>query len=219
MTEPRKAFAEALGTAMLIIAVVGSGIMAERLSGGNIGVALLANAIATGSALYVLINVLGPVSGAQFNPAVSLWLTLTGRQSLRATTTLAIAQVGGGCFGAVVANVMFDLAPFQISGTARGGMGQWLGECIATFGLILTIAASLRHKPEGLAAAVALYITGAYWFTSSTSFANPAVTIARMFSDSFAGISPVSVLPFIVAQLTGMAAAMGAWRLLDGGKA
>ena len=217
--ETRKIFAEALGTAMLVIAVVGSGIMAERLSGGNTGVALLANTIATGAALYVLISILGPVSGAQFNPAVSLWLTLTGKQPLSTTTTFAIAQIFGGSFGAVVANLMFDLAALQISGTSRGGTGQWLGECVATFGLILTIAASLRHRPENLAAAVALYITGAYWFTSSTSFANPAVTVARIFSDSFAGISPASVLPFIVAQLTGMAAAIGAWRLLDGDKA
>lgn len=212
----RRLFAEALGTALLIIAVVGSGIMAERLSGGNTGVALLANAIATGAALYVLITVFGPISGAQFNPAVGLWLTLTGKQPLPTTFSFAAVQIAGGIIGAIIANLMFDLPAIQVSEKLRDGAGQWLGEVVATFGLILTIAGTLRHRPENIAVVVALYITGAYWFTSSTSFANPAVTLARMFSDTFAGISPASVLPFIVAQLAGMAAAIGAWRLLDG---
>ncbi len=217
--ELRNLFAEGLGTALLTIAVIGSGIMAERLSGGNVGVALLANAIATGATLYVLISILGPISGAQFNPVVSLWLTLTGKQALGVTSAFAVAQVVGGCVGAVLANLMFELPAFQVASTVRSGGGQWLGEAVATFGLILTIAASLRFKPENVASAVALYITGAYWFTSSTSFANPAVTVARMFSDSFAGISPASVLPFIASQLAGMALAIGAWRLLEGDKA
>ena len=216
--DTRKLFSEGLGTALLIIAVVGSGIMAERLSGGNIGVALLANAVATGATLYVLITVFGPISGAQFNPAVGLWLTLTGKQPASQTLSFAVVQVIGGIAGAIVANLMFDLPAFQISEKMRGGTGQWLGEGVATFGLILTIAGTLRHKPDAVATSVALYITAAYWFTSSTSFANPAVTIARMFSDTFAGIAPASVLPFIVAQLAGMAAAIGAWRLLEGCK-
>jgi glycerol uptake facilitator-like aquaporin len=211
----RKLFAEALGTGLLVVAVIGSGIMAERLSGGNAALALLANALATGAALYVLISMLAPISGAQFNPAVSLWLTLTGKQAAGTSLAFAFAQVIGGCLGALIANVMFDLPALQISDTLRGGTGQLLGEVLATFGLILTIAAGIRFNPERLAISVALYITSAYWFTSSTSFANPAVTVARMFSDSFAGISPVSVAPFIAAQLAGMAAAIGAWRLMD----
>jgi glycerol uptake facilitator-like aquaporin len=217
--EARKIFAEALGACLLIIAVVGSGIMGAKLAGGNTAIALLANAIATGAALYVLISILGPISGAQLNPAVGLWLTLSGKQSAATTTAFAIAQTAGGIVGAIAANLMFDLPAIQISDTARGGMGQWMGEVVATFGLILTIAASLRFKPDAVAQTVALYITGAYWFTSSTSFANPAVTVARVFSDTFAGISPVSVIPFIVAQLAGMALAIGAWRLLEGEKA
>lgn len=216
--DTRRLFAEALGTAFLNIAVVGSGIMAERLSGGNTGLALLANAMSTGAALYVLITVFGPISGAQFNPAVGLWLTLTGKQSAAQTASFAVVQVIGGIAGAMIANVMFDLPAFQVSEKLRGGGGQWVGEAVATFGLILTIAGTLRHRPENVATAVALYITGAYWFTSSTSFANPAVTMARVFSDTFSGIAPESVLPFIVAQLAGMAAAVGAWRLLDGQK-
>jgi glycerol uptake facilitator-like aquaporin len=212
----RKLLAEGLGTMLLVIAVVGSGIMAERLSAGKGAVALLANAIATGAALCVLIRIFAPLSGAQFNPAVGLWLSFSKQQSFATTANFGMAQVLGGMLGAVLANLMFDLPAWQISGTARGGAGQWLGEFIATFGLILTIAAVRRDRPEAIATSVALYITAAYWFTSSTSFANPAVTVARMFSDTFAGISPASVLPFIVAQLAGMATAIGAWRLLDG---
>ncbi len=155
MMDIRKLFAEGLGTALLIIAVVGSGIMAERLSGGNVGVALLANAIATGAALYVLITVFGPISGAQFNPAVGLWLTITGKQTVAQTVSFGAVQVVGGIAGAIIANVMFDLPALQISEKMRGGSGQWLGEAVATFGLILTIAGTLRHRPDGVAAAVA----------------------------------------------------------------
>ena len=199
-----------MGTALLVATVVGSGIMAQKLSGGNTGLALLCNAIATGAILYVLIELLGPISGAQFNPAVSLWLTLEGKQTANQTAILSIAQILGGSFGAIAGNAMFDLPLVQISTTTRGGAGQWLAEIIATFGLVLTIAGLVKNKPASISTAVALYITAAYFFTSSTSFANPAVTVARMFSDTFAGISPASVLPFIVAQLVGMVLA---WRL------
>jgi glycerol uptake facilitator-like aquaporin len=210
MTDPRKIFAEFLGTAILVATVVGSGIMAEKLSGGNIGLALLCNAIATGAILYVLIELLGPISGAQLNPAVSLWLSLEGKHSPSQTLTFAAAQTVGGISGAVLANAMFDLPIAQFSTTARGGAGQWLAEIIATFGLVLTIAGLAKNRPAAIPTAVALYITSAYFFTSSTSFANPAVTIARMFSNTFAGISPISAIPFIIAQLVGM---MLAWRV------
>ena len=210
----QKTFAEFLGTALLVATVVGSGIMAQKLSGGNSGLALLCNAIATGAILFVLIELLGPISGAQFNPAVSLWLTLEGRQAANQTAILSIAQILGGSVGAIAANAMFDLQIVQISTTARGGAGQWLAEIIATFGLVLTISGLVKNKPASISTAVALYITAAYFFTSSTSFANPAVAIARMFSDTFAGISPASVLPFIVAQLVGMVLAWRASRFL-----
>ena len=210
----QKTFAEFLGTALLVATVVGSGVMAQKLSGGNTGLALLCNAIATGAILYVLIELLGPISGAQFNPAVSLWLTLEGRQAANQTAILSIAQILGGSVGAIAANAMFDLQIVQISTTARGGAGQWLAEIIATFGLVLTISGLVKNKPASISTAVALYITAAYFFTSSTSFANPAVAIARMFSDTFAGISPASVLPFIVAQLVGMVLAWRASRFL-----
>ena len=216
MTFARNAFAEGLGTLLLVTAVVGSGIMAERLSGGNVGVALLANAIATGAALYVLITTMAPLSGAQFNPLVSLWLALEKEQSIQTTFAYVFMQIVGGILGAVLANVMFDLAPVQMAQTVRGGTGQWVAEVVASFGLLLTIMGCRHGRSDAVAPAVALYITSAYWFTSSTSFANPAVTIARMFSDSFAGIYPGSVLPFIIAQLAGMALAIGAGRLLFG---
>jgi glycerol uptake facilitator-like aquaporin len=205
----RQLFAEFLGTALLVCTVVGSGIMAQKLSGGNVGLALLCNAIATGAILYVLIELFGPISGAQFNPAVSLWLTLEGKQPATQTVVFSVAQITGGILGSMTANAMFDLNLVQISTTARGGAGQWFAEIIATFGLVLTIAGLAKNKPSAIPTAVALYITAAYFFTSSTSFANPAVTIARMFSNSFAGISPASVIPFIIAQYVGM---MLAWR-------
>jgi glycerol uptake facilitator-like aquaporin len=180
MKDNRVIIAEALGTAFLVAAVVGSGIMAERLSGGNIGVALLANAIATGATLYVLVSLFGPVSGAQFNPVVSIWLSLGGRQNWSLSAVLSVAQIVGGITGCCIANIMFDLPALSLSNTVRGGAGQWVGEAIATFGLMLMIAGIGKNAPERLPAAVALFITAAYWFTSSTSFANPAVTIARM---------------------------------------
>ena len=210
MTVQRKIVSEFLGTAILVATVVGSGIMAQKLSGGNIGLALLCNAIATGSILYVLIELLGPISGAQFNPVVSLWLTLEHKQSASQATLLSFAQIAGGIVGCIVANAMFDLNLFQLSTTAHGGAGQWLAEFIATFGLVLSIAGLAKNKPSAIPTAVALYITAAYFFTSSTSFANPAVTIARIFSNTFAGISPESVFPFIFAQLVGMVLA---WRV------
>ena len=206
----QKPLAEFLGTAMLAATVVGSGIMAQKLCGGNVGLALLCNTIATGTILFVLIELLGPLSGAQFNPVVSLWLTLENKQSMTQTATFAIAQIAGGIIGALLANAMFDLPLIQFSTTSRGGTGQWLAEVIATFGLVLTIAGLSKTKPSAISSAVALYITSAYFFTSSTSFANPAVTIARLFSDTFAGISPTSVLPFILVQIIG---AILAWRV------
>ena len=166
--------------------------------------ALLCNAIATGAILYVLIEIFGPVSGAQFNPAISLWLTLGGKQALSQTAVYAAAQVAGGILGAMLANAMFGLPSVQIATTVRGGAGQWLAELVATFGLVLVIAGLSKSKPASISTAVALYITSAYWFTSSTSFANPAVTIARMFSDTFVGIAPASATPFIAAQLLGL---------------
>ncbi len=206
----QKALAEFLGTAMLVATVVGSGIMAQKLCGGNVGLALLCNTIATGAILFVLIELLSPISGAQFNPVVSIWLTLENKQTIAQTTIFAIAQIIGGFCGAVLANAMFNLSLIQISTTSREGTGQWLAEIIATFGLVLTIAGLSKTKPSAISSTVALYITSAYFFTSSTSFANPAVTMARMFSDTFAGISPTSVLPFILAQIIG---AILAWRV------
>ena len=210
MTIQRKAFAEFSGTAILTATVVGSGIMAQKLSGGNLGLALLCNAIATGAILNVLIELLSPISGAQFNPVVSLWLTLGSEQTASQSIVFSISQIAGGITGCMLTNAMFDLSLMQISTAARGGAGQWLAEIVATFCLVLIIAGLAKNKPSAIPNAVALYITAAYFFTSSTSFANPAVTIARMFSNTFAGISPLSVLPFILAQLAGMVLA---WRV------
>ncbi len=175
--------------------VVGSGIMAARLSGGNVAVALLGNTIPTGAILVVLITVLGPVSGAHFNPAVSLMFAIRRTLGWAALPGYVVAQIAGGCAGAILANLMFDLPPVQFSGTARGGSGQILGEVIATFSLIGAILGSIRFAPQLTGAAVGLTITAGYWFTSSTSFANPAVTIARILSDTFAGIAPHRHLP------------------------
>ena len=175
--------AEALGTGLLVATVIGSGIMAERLSGGNIGLALLANTAATGAALYVLITLLAPISGAQFNPAVTMALDKGG-----ARLPVIFAQVAGGCAGAVLAHLMFDAPMISHAEKLRTGPGQWLGEATATCGLLLTIRLGVRYKPESVPALVAAWIIAAYWFTSSTSFANPAVTIARALTGSFAGI-------------------------------
>jgi glycerol uptake facilitator-like aquaporin len=195
--------AEALGTCLLVTAVVGSGIMAAKLSGGNQAVALLCNTIPTGAILYVLITILGPVSGAHFNPAVTAIFRMRGEIATSLAASYVAAQIAGGCLGTLTAHAMFDLPLFQISSTVRTGLSQWIAEAVAAFGLMLTILGAVRFKPEAVAMAVGLYITSAYWFTASTSFANPAVTIARAITDTFAGISPANVLAFIVAQLLG----------------
>lgn len=203
----RRLAAEGLGTFFLVMAVVGSGIMAEMLAGGNVALALLCNTLATAAILVVLITIFVSVSGAQFNPAVTLVMLLRGEIDSRAALAYVVVQIAAGCLGAVAAHLMFGLEPVQVSDTARTGFGQWLGEFIATFGLIATILGCLRFSPGALPAAVGVYIGSAYWFTSSTSFANPAVTIARSLSDTFAGIAPANAPGFIVAQLLGAAAA------------
>jgi glycerol uptake facilitator-like aquaporin len=204
---------EAIGAFFLFAAVIGSGIMAERLSQGNLAIALLANTMATGAILFVLITMLGPVSGAHMNPAVSLVAAARRELSWPDAAFYILVQIGFGILGAWAAHLMFDLPILQASVKARTGFGQWLGEGIATFGLILTILGTVAHRRAWVPASVALYIVAAYWFTSSTSFANPAITIARSLSDSFAGIAPADVPAFIVAQLTGAAAgaALSAW--------
>lgn len=196
-------WAECVGTAFLLIGVVGSGIMAEALSGGNTGVALLANAIATGAMLYMLITTLGPVSSAHFNPVVTMAFTIRGEHALKDAAPYIGAQIVGGVLGVFISHLMFDLDVFQLSTTSRTGTGQWIAEIVATFGLIFTIFGGLRHRPDTVPTLVALYITGAYWFTASTSFANPAVTIARSLTDTFAGITPAHVPMFIAAQIIG----------------
>ncbi|MGB7655968.1 MAG: MIP/aquaporin family protein [Novosphingobium sp.] len=199
--------AEAIGSALLFATVVGSGVMAEQLAGGNVAVALLGNTLATGAMLYVLITMLGPISGAQFNPAVSLVMHLRGERTWGELAARIAAQLAGGIAGVWIAHAMFDLPVLQFSTHTRTGMGQWLGEFVATFGLLLTIIGTLRHRAEAVPTAVALYITAAYWFTSSTSFANPAITVARSLSNTFAGIAPGDVPGFIAAQLAGALAA------------
>ncbi len=194
--------AEGLGTAILLLAVVGSGIMAHALSGGNTGIALLANAIATGCTLYVLITILGPISAA-FNPVVTLIALLQRRIGLTETILTIATQIAGGIAGVWLAHMQFALPVLQISTLARSGAPQLLAESIATFGLILTIHGGLRVARDRIATLVALYITAAYWFTASTSFANPAAAIARSLTDSFAGIAPDDVAGFIAAQITG----------------
>lgn len=201
--------AEAIGSFFLFATVVGSGIMAETLSGGNVGVALLANALATGAILFVLIAMLGPISGAHFNPAVTLVMALGRSIAPRTAVLYVAAQLAGGILGVWAAHLMFDLPLLQFSAKARTGGGQWAGEFVATFGLILTILGTARHRPDWVAPSVALYITAAYWFTSSTSFANPAIAIARSLTDSFAGIAPAHVPAFVAAQFGGALAAFG----------
>jgi glycerol uptake facilitator-like aquaporin len=205
MAEPlvRRLAAEGLGAFFLFATVIGSGIMAENLSGGNEAVALLGNTLATGAILFVLITMLGPISGAHMNPAVSLVAALRRELSWPDAAAYLAVQLAFGILGAWAAHLMFELPMLQLSGKARTGFGQWTGEAIATFGLILTIIGTVRHRPEWVPASVALYITAAYWFTSSTSFANPAITVARSLSDSFAGIAPADVPAFIAAQLLG----------------
>jgi glycerol uptake facilitator-like aquaporin len=199
----RRAAAEFLGTAFLVAAVVGSGIMGERLSNGNAAVALLANTIATGAALAALILAFRPISGAHLNPVVSIAEGFRGGLPRGEVCFYIIAQVGGGILGTACANAMFSLPSFALSHHSRTGPPQWFSEFVATFGLILVIRACARFEPKWIPVAVACYIVAAYWFTASTSFANPAVTIARSLSDTFAGIRPVDVPPFLAAQLSG----------------
>ena len=203
----RRVAAEGLGSFFLFATVIGSGIMAVNLSGGNVALALLANSIATGAILFVLITMLGPVSGAHMNPAVSLVAASRRELPWPDAAAYIAAQLAFGILGAWAAHAMFYLPILQLAAKARTGFGQWLGEAIATFGLILTILGTVHHRREWVAPAVALYITAAYWFTSSTSFANPAITVARSLSDTFAGISPHDTPLFIVAQLIGAALA------------
>ncbi|MEO1136734.1 MAG: MIP/aquaporin family protein [Pseudomonadota bacterium] len=209
-SDPQKLIAEALGTAFLLAIVVGSGIMGEALAGGNVGIALLANTLATGAGLVVLITIFGPVSGAHLNPAVTLGFFLQRAITGKRAAAYVAAQVAGGLFGVVVAHAMFDLEIFQFSAKARTGAGQLLGEAIAAFGLMLTILGCVRFRPEHVALAVGLFISAGYWFTSSTAFANPAVTIARIFTDSFAGITLANAPGFVMAQLAGAALAVAA---------
>jgi glycerol uptake facilitator-like aquaporin len=205
---PRRAAAEALGTAFLLAAVVGSGIMAERLAGGNGAIALLCNTLPTGAMLTVLILMFGPLSGAHFNPAVSLAFSLRGEPTWRDATVYIACQIAGGIVGVLAAHLMFDLPLWQTSMTVRTGGGQWLAEFVATFGLLLTIFGCVARVPAAVAYAVGLYIGAAYWFTASTSFANPAVTLARSLSNTFAGIAPAGVPAFIIAQLVGAGVAV-----------
>lgn len=211
----RRALAEFLGTAMLVLAVVGSGIAASRLSPSNPGLELLENAAATGAALIAIILAFAAVSGAQLNPVITILGRLRGEATTRDALVYIAAQVGGGLLGAVLANLMFSLPAIQLSTHTRTGGGLWLGEVVATFGLVLVVSGVSRSsRREFVAFAVGAYIASAYFFTSSTSFANPAVTIARMFSDTFAGIRPSSVGGFVGFQLVGAAAAYLAVRIL-----
>jgi glycerol uptake facilitator-like aquaporin len=209
----QRLFAEWLGTAFLLAAVVGSGIMAAKLADGNGAIALLCNTIPTGAILVVLILIFGPLSGAHFNPAVSVAFALRHNLPWSIAILYIAAQLLGGVAGVWVAHLMFELPVWQLSAAVRTGPGQWLAEAVATFGLILTIFGCIARTPVAVPYAVGLYITSAYWFTASTSFANPAVTIARSLSDTFAGIAPAGVLAFVAAQLVGMlaAATIGAW--------
>ncbi|RLJ41840.1 glycerol uptake facilitator-like aquaporin [Litoreibacter meonggei] len=197
----RQIVAEALGTALLLISVVGSGIMGESLAGGNTAIALLANAIATGCMLYAIITVLGPISGAHFNPAVTLAFLMRWEITPKLALAYVAAQVAGGILGVWITHLMFDLPLLQLSTTARAGIGQWSAEAVAMFGLLFVIFGGLAARADSVPTLVALYITGAYWFTASTSFANPAVSIARSLTDTFAGILPSHAPGFIVVQL------------------
>ena len=203
MGTSHKLASEFLGSLLLLTTVVGSGIMAERLAGGNAAIALLGNTIPTGAILYVLITMLGPVSGAHFNPAVTLAGLLRGEMRAGSALAYVLAQVSGAIAGVLLAHAMFDLDVFQASAKLRTGPAQWLSEAVAVFGLLTVIFSTLRNAPQSVAASAALYITAAYWFTASTSFANPAVTIARSLTDTFSGIRPTDVLGFIAAQLIG----------------
>jgi len=210
----RDVWAEAIGSFFLFCTVIGSGIMAEQLAGGNVAVALLGNTIATGAMLFVLIGMFGPVSGAHFNPAVTLVFRLRGELTTATALRLVAGQIAGGIPGVWAAHVMFGHPVIELSSKVRTGTGQWAGEFIATFGLVFVILGTIRHRPQAVPAAVALYIVAAYWFTSSTSFANPAITLARALTDSFAGIAPADVPAFILAQGCGALAAWVAGRIV-----
>lgn len=207
----RRAFAEGLGSGLLLATIIGSGIMAERLAGGNQAIALLGNTIPTGAILVVLILIFAPISGAHFNPVVSLAFALRGELPWKSLVPYVASQILGAVLGVLAANLMFELPVWEIATKVRSGYGQWIAEIIATFGLLLTI---FGCSASSVSYAVGLYITAAYWFTASTSFANPAVTIARSLSNSFAGIAPSGVVAFIVAQVLGMAIALIVARFL-----
>ncbi len=213
----RRLIAEWIGTFSLLATVVGSGIMAERLAGGNVAIALLGNTIPTGAILIVIILCFGPISGAHFNPAVTLAFAIRREITIPDSLLYVLAQVFGGISGVLVAHVMFDNPLIDPSTTVRTGLGQWVGEFVATFGLVGSILCCLKSRPEVVPYAVGLYITAAYWFTSSTSFANPAVTIARGFSDTFAGINPADVAAFVAVQLfaAALATLFFRWHLKD----
>lgn len=210
----QKLAAEALGTAILVATVVGSGIMAQRLT-GDIALALLGNTVATGAILVVLIGIFGPISGAHFNPAVTLIMALRRQLTVTDAALYAVAQIAGAMLGTLLAHLMFDLPLVSAYADPRNGASQWLSEAVATFGLLLTILVSLRHSADQIALRVGLYITAAYWFTASTSYANPAVTIGRALTSSFAGIGPADVPAFIIAQIIGalLALAVSVWLL------
>ncbi|QLC23509.1 aquaporin family protein [Parasphingopyxis sp. CP4] len=209
----RRLAAEAVGSFFLFCVVIGSGIMGETLSGGNVAIALLGNTLATGAILFVIILIFAPLSGAHFNPAVTLVFLVRRELSVRDAILYVLAQLVGGIIGVWAAHLMFDLDILQFSTKARTGTGQWAGEAIATFGLLMTILGAVRYRPTWVAPAVGLYISAGYWFTSSTSFANPAITIARGLSDTFAGIAPADIGPFLIAQIFGalIAAGLGGW--------
>jgi glycerol uptake facilitator-like aquaporin len=210
----RRAMAEGLGTALLLATVVGSGIMGERLAGGNVAVALLANTLATGAALVALVLTFGPISGAHFNPAVTLADAALGGRPWREVAAYVIAQIAGAFAGVAAADVMFELPAYSASRHARTGPSQWLSEGVATFGLLAVIWGCSRRRASAVPFAVGAYITAAYWFTASTSFANPAVTLARAATDTFAGIRPADVPAFVAAQLAGAALATAVFRWL-----
>lgn len=214
-TTERQLAAEALGTLLLLATVVGSGIMAEDLAGGNSALALIGNTLATGAMLTVLITMFGPISGAHFNPAVTLAFLLRREMGPRRAAAFVLVQFAGGLVGVALAHAMFELDVAQISARTRTGPGQWLAEGVATFGLVVTILATRHARPSAVAAMVGLYIGAGYWFTASTSFANPAVTVARAFTDTFTGIAPAGVPAFVFAQLLGALSAtgLGGWLL------
>ena len=214
----RRLVAEFAGTMLLLATVIGSGIMAERLADGNLAVALLGNTIPTGAILYVLITIFGPVSGAHFNPAVTLAFLLRRDISFPRAAQFMFVQTFGAVCGAMLAHVMFEMPVLQLSQNMRSGPAQWVSEFTATFGLLTVIFGGLRWRPEAIPALVGLYITAAYWFTASTSFANPAVTFARAFTDSFSGILPADAPPFIIAQLAAAVVASFALRWMFAGE-